>query len=137
MNKEKSCGIIVFNDDKVLVIKHNKGHFGFPKGHVEPGETEHETAKREVKEETNIDALIIDGFRDYITYSPKEKVIKDVIYFVGNAVSFDLKNQEKEVSNCLFVPSNEVLDLLTFEDEKNIFKKALTFKENLNDKESN
>lgn len=137
MNKEKSCGIIVFNDDKVLVIKHNKGHFGFPKGHVEPGETEHETAKREVKEETNIDALIIDGFRDYITYSPKEKVIKDVIYFVGNAVSFDLKNQEKEVSNCLFVPSNEVLDLLTFEDEKNIFKKALTFKENLNDKGSN
>lgn len=133
MKKEKSCGIIVFNDDKVLIIKHKQGHYGFPKGHVENNETEFETAIREVKEETNIDVKIIEGFRDYITYSPKENVIKDVIYFVGTALSYDLKNQEEEVSKCIFVTIEDALKLVTFDDEKNIFKKAIIFKENLND----
>ena len=62
MKKEKSCGIIVFDNDKVLVVKHLDGHYGFPKGHVENNETEEETAIREVKEETNCDAKIIPGF---------------------------------------------------------------------------
>ena len=130
MMKEKSCGIIVFLNDTVLIIKHVKGHYGFPKGHVEKNETEYETAIREVKEETNIDASIIDGFRDYITYSPKKNVIKDVIYFVGIAKSFDLKNQEKETSECKFVSISEALNLISFEDEKGIFKKALDFYKN-------
>ena len=63
MKKEKSCGCIVFNDGKVLLVRHNKGHWDFPKGHVEPGETEEQTAKREVKEETNIDVEINTNFR--------------------------------------------------------------------------
>lgn len=137
MLKEKSCGIIVFNNNKVLVIKHNQGHYGFPKGHVEANETEYETAIREVKEETNIDAKIIDGFREYITYSPKENVIKDVIYFIGEALTFDLRNQEEEVSKCMFITIDEALNFITFDDEKNLFKKAIIFKENMNDKRSN
>lgn len=55
MKYEKSCGAIVIEDGKVLLVKHNAGHWDFPKGHVEEGETEFETAIREVKEETNID----------------------------------------------------------------------------------
>ena len=43
MIKEKSCGAIVFKDGKVLLIKHNAGHYAFPKGHTEDGETEKET----------------------------------------------------------------------------------------------
>ena len=45
------------------MVKQLLGHWGFPKGHIEKDETEYETALREVKEETNIDARIIDGFR--------------------------------------------------------------------------
>ena len=40
MKKEKSCGIIVFDEDRVLLIKHNGGHISFPKGHVEEGDPE-------------------------------------------------------------------------------------------------
>ena len=39
MKKEKSCGCIVMHKDKVLLVKHNKGHWDFPKVHVEEGET--------------------------------------------------------------------------------------------------
>ena len=59
MKFEKSCGCIVLNNEQVLLVKHNKGHWDFPKGHVEEGETEKQTALREVKEETNIDVQII------------------------------------------------------------------------------
>ena len=58
MVKEKSCGTICFDGDKVLMVKHNAGHCAFPKGHVEEGETEFETAIRETKEETGIDVEI-------------------------------------------------------------------------------
>lgn len=33
--REKSCGCIITKDNKVLLIKQTKGHWGFPKGHVE------------------------------------------------------------------------------------------------------
>ena len=53
---EKSCGALVFRQDPrtgrryVLMIRHKHGgHRSFPKGHVEAGETEHETAIREVE----------------------------------------------------------------------------------------
>ena len=56
MKYEKSCGCIVFNEKKqILLVHQNAGHWGMPKGHVENDETEIQTAKREVKEETNLD----------------------------------------------------------------------------------
>jgi tRNA nucleotidyltransferase (CCA-adding enzyme) len=54
----KKCGIIVFNTDvkKYLLVYGKKSHkWGFPKGHMEPMETEEETALRELKEETGIE----------------------------------------------------------------------------------
>ena len=55
MKQEKSCGCIVLDKRTVLLIKHNSGHWDFPKGHVEGEESEVETAIREVKEETGLD----------------------------------------------------------------------------------
>ena len=43
MKKEKSCGAVIFDHDKVLLIKQSNGDWGFPKGHVEGDETEMET----------------------------------------------------------------------------------------------
>ena len=58
---EKSCGALVFRQDPktgcmyILMIRHKRGgHRSFPKGHVEAGETEHQTAIREVEEETRL-----------------------------------------------------------------------------------
>ena len=127
MKKEKSCGIIVFKDDKVLVIKHNRGHYGFPKGHVEDNETEEETAIREVKEETNVDAKIIGDFRKVITYSPKENVMKDVVYFIGIPKSLNIKNQIEEVSEATFVATDIALNLVTYHDETKVLEEAIEY----------
>lgn len=133
MEKEKSCGIIVFYKNEVLIVKHNKGHYGLPKGHVVEGETEEETAIREVKEETNVDAQIIDGFRKVVTYSPKNGVLKDVVFFVGKPITFNLVNQECEISKVAFYPIDSALDVITFKDERNILKDAIDFYLNLGD----
>jgi len=126
--QEKSCGVIVFYNDKVLLIKHNLGHIGFPKGHVEGMETEEETAIREVKEETNCDVEIIPGFREKITYNPKPNITKDVIFFIGKPLNKELSPQLAEVQKADFVNYKEALNLLTYQDEKDLLKKALQYK---------
>lgn len=65
MLHEKSCGAVLFTTEKgikkFLLVESN--YFGFPKGHVEENETEQETALREIKEETGVDATINPGFQ--------------------------------------------------------------------------
>ncbi|MFH1332713.1 MAG: NUDIX domain-containing protein, partial [archaeon] len=63
MIKEKSAGVIVYNNGEFLILQYTAGHWDFPKGHIEKGETERETALRELKEETGItDAFFVKGF---------------------------------------------------------------------------
>lgn len=94
MTYEKSCGGIVYRkfhgNTEILLIKHIKsGYWSFPKGHVENSETEEETAKREIKEETGIDVYIDSGFRETVTYSPRKDAKKEVVYFVARAKNYD------------------------------------------------
>ena len=83
------AGTIVFSSaspEKILVLYQQKHRdFSFPKGHMEIGESETETATRELLEETNTKAEIIEGFRRQIEYPmPKQKdVIKQAVYFLG------------------------------------------------------
>ena len=74
MEKEKSCGAVIFREENTrryyLVLKSTQGHTTLCKGHVEGEETEHETAAREIREETGLEVEFIHGFRRVITYSP-------------------------------------------------------------------
>lgn len=128
MKKEKSCGAVLYfiKDNKrlYLIEQMNLGHFSMVKGHVEGNETEVETALREIKEETNLDAKIDTNFRHVITYSPKEDSIKDVIYFVGEILSYDVKEQPEEVRKVLFLEYEEAYNILTYESDKETIKLA-------------
>ena len=124
MEKEKSCGTMCFNGNKVLMVKHNAGHWAFPKGHVEENETEVETAIRETKEETGIESEIISDQQFIITYSPKENVIKDVIYFIAKPKNSELNRQESEIADLDWVNIEEAEDRITFDDEKELYQKV-------------
>ena len=127
MKKEKSCGIIVFDNDKVLLIKHNGGHISFPKGHVEENETEEETSIREIKEETNIDVEIDNKFRKVITYSPKEGVTKDVVFFIGKAISDDLKIDPNELLEAKWVNTKDAKDYFKYQETIDVYEEALRY----------
>ena len=124
MIKEVSCGIIVFDRDRVLLIKHNGGHTSFPKGHMEKGELLRETATRETLEETGIEAEIISEVCFVNTYSPKENYMKDVILFIGIKIGGTLKPQLEEVSLCDFFTYDAAMKELTFAIDKKILKQA-------------
>lgn len=129
MKYEKSCGAIVFDDDKVLVVKHRAGHVDFPKGHVENQETEEETAIREVKEETNVD-ISIEGCRNTVHYSPKEGVEKEVVFFAAKKINGEIVPQLEEVSEVKWVSINDVKKYLTYETAIDVFEKVLEERKN-------
>lgn len=57
MSDTLSCGVIMLNEDGEILLAHATGstHWDIPKGHADEGESPHETALRETKEETGID----------------------------------------------------------------------------------
>lgn len=125
MKYEKSCGAVIFSNDKVLVIQQVKGHWGFPKGHVEQGETEVETAKREIKEETNLDVNINEKYRYVEHYSPAEGIEKDVIFFVAEKTGGEIKVQEEEVIQTEWLLPKEALERVTYVSSKRILEKII------------
>ena len=125
MKKEKSCGCIIIKDDEVLLIKHNKGHWDFPKGHMEEGETEKQTAIREVKEETNMDVEIISEQKYKANYIIEDKQVeKEVVFYLAKPLSLEIKAQEAEVSIVEWVKIEEAVEKITYPTSKNIIKQV-------------
>ena len=131
MRTEKSCGAVVFrnkNDNiQVLLIRHlNGGHWAFPKGHVEKGETEEQTALREVLEETGLAVELDNRYRQVVSYSPKKDVVKNVVYFVATASS-DAATvaQEEEISQIVWVDMHNAADYVSFDNDKKVLLGAI------------
>lgn len=129
---EKSCGIIPYTikDGHIyyLLIKQTNNVICFPKGHVEENETEKETALRECMEETNVKASIIDGFRDSMTYYMEEyDKYKNVVYFVGKIINFDMIKQDKEIEAIKMLNYEEALNALEYQNLKDVLIKANDF----------
>jgi 8-oxo-dGTP pyrophosphatase MutT (NUDIX family) len=125
--QEKSCGAVVYRKHhgniEILLIKHlNSGHWSFPKGHIEEGETEFETAKREIKEETGIDVIIDHTFRETVTYSPRKDTQKIVVYFLGKALNYEYSAQKEEIAEVRWFDIGHAPAVLTYENDKSIIK---------------
>ena len=121
MKQEKSCGCIVINEkNEILLVHHNAGHWGLPKGHMEEGETEIETAIRETKEETNIDVEVNENFRYTQIYSPKENVMKEVVYFLAKNVNNNKEAQLEEVSEVRWFNFEKAIETITYDNSKEI-----------------
>lgn len=124
---EKSCGAIVCQEvdglPRVLVIQHkNGGHWAFPKGHVEQGETEADTARREIREETGLKVKLDQSFRRVVTFSPKPQVMKDVVYFAARPTGGDPKRQEAEVEDMVWATLSQALKLVTYESDREVLR---------------
>ena len=132
INKEKSCGAIVYRkyhgNTEILLIKHIKsGYWSFPKGHMEAGETEVETAQREILEETSIEVFIDDGFRETVTFSPRRDTFKEVVYFVAKAKNYNFEPQQDEIAEIKWIEIGQAQSFLTFDNDKMIVNKAKAF----------
>lgn len=123
--QEKACGCIIIEAGKVLLIKQNEGHWGFPKGHVEGNETEEETARREVKEETNLDVEIDSSKRYTMKYYTDKGNLKEVVFFLAKKSSDIIKPQEEEIAEIKWLDFERAISTITYDNTKELFKKVL------------
>ncbi|MBI4141322.1 NUDIX domain-containing protein, partial [Candidatus Woesearchaeota archaeon] len=106
---------------------HSPGHWDFPKGHVEHGETNETTALREIKEETGIkDAKILPDFKEKIHYffkQDKQLISKDVVFFIAITQTKEIKLSEEHIGY-EWLNYEQAFQRLTFKNSKNILTKA-------------
>jgi len=133
MKSEKSCGIVVFREELperlYLLLHYEEGHWDFPKGHIEAGETEKEAAFREVYEETGIpepDFELIMGFRERIDYSFKqggETIQKEVFFFLGRTGT-DAIRLSREHVGYEWLPYMQARARVTYDNARGVLEKA-------------
>jgi len=134
---EKSAGAVVFrkegNKIYYLLLHYPSGartprnYWDFPKGHIERGEKEIETVKREVKEETGLeDIKFIEGFKKWVKYFFRfqgKTVFKIVIFYLVETKNKNVKISSEHIGY-KWLPYEEALEQLLFKNAKEILKKA-------------
>lgn len=107
----KSCGVIPFRqrngEQEFLILLQTNNCWSFPKGHMEAGETETQTALRELLEETGLSARLIPGARAVLSYDIPPRTRKQVVLFLGEARG-DVAVQEQEIVGCRWVTAQEL-----------------------------
>lgn len=134
MKKDTSVGIIVFRKTKktilYLIIKHNKGHWAFPKGHRDAGEKTIDAALRELYEETGINKIELISKKIMLKehYIIKKKggknILKTVQYFIAKTSQRGVKIDGNEIVDSCWCTFDKALDLITFSEAKEILVKA-------------
>lgn len=101
-----------------------------PKGHIEQGETEERAAKREVKEETGLnDVEFVEGFREEIHYWFKfqgKTISKTVVFYLGQTHEETITISSEHLGY-EWLPCEEALEKLTFQNARDVLKKAHGF----------
>ncbi len=125
LKQEKACGCIIIEEGKVLLIQQIEGHWGFPKGHMEAGETEIETAIREVKEETNLDVEINADKRYTMEYVINKEINKQVVLFIAKKIGGNEKYQKSEIKSMKWLKFEDALEIITYDNTRELFTKVL------------
>ena len=130
--KDQSFGIIPIqiNQGEVqfLLVQHHAGHWAFPKGHAEIGETDIEAAKRELREETGIaEVQLVDGVtltESYYFKRSTQTIAKTVRYYLGYVKQRDVRIQVAEIKGYNWVNFEKALGLITFAECRRIITEA-------------
>lgn len=112
----RSCGVLPYritNTDReyLIVFEQFSQCWSLPKGHMEPGETETETALRELKEETGLTAWLDENACVTVEYPISPIARKQVVFFLGE-VSGVPQVREGEIEKFRWVKENELENFL-------------------------
>jgi len=133
---ERSAGAVVFYaenefaDPDYLLLNYTAGHWDFPKGNIEAGEVERQTAAREIREETGItDVEFIEGFRMKIGYRYRHGrriVQKEVVLFLARAKTNNVVLSHEHIGYA-WKKYEDALERLTYRNAKNLLAAAKDF----------
>ena len=134
---EHCAGAVVFTrqggEPRFVIVHSHLNRHGFPKGHVEEGEREEQTALREILEEVGLHARLIPGFRSVEVYRlpQKQNTWKQVVLYLAEYRDQTLSPQPDELRGAGLYSYEEAMELLEFESSKRILTEAKAFLEGL------
>lgn len=127
---ETSAGAVVFHrGEQIEYLLLFSTFWGFPKGHIEPGEDERTAALREIREEAGLQVTLLNGFRyvEKYTYQLKGQLNhKQAIYFVAQAHSRAAR-LSWEHSDMAWLPFDAALARLQFDGLRDALRAANEF----------
>ncbi len=129
--EQRSAGGAVFRDDGgklqvVIILTAAEKRWQIPKGIIDPGETSEQAAVREVREESGVDAEIIDGIAttDYWFSFPidgvRRRIHKFVDFYLMRYTGGDTADHDGEVIEARWVDVDEALAMLEFDQERSV-----------------
>jgi bis(5'-nucleosidyl)-tetraphosphatase len=130
---DESFGIVPVKQEegewKFLLILHKGGHhWGFPKGHGNPGESSQEAARRELKEETGLDIVRFlqeSPFVEKYQFSKRGELVEKQVSYFPAIVSGNLQLQVEEIRDAKWLPFQEALAQLSFEEARQICRHVM------------
>lgn len=131
MIEETSAGMVLFRkeDSKILflLLHYPSGHWDFIKGKMEEGESTHETAIREAKEETGImDITFLENFEEWINYDFQyqgELVHKKVVFFLAETKTNQVMISHEHLGYT-WMDYNTSMEKTTFDNAKTVLTRA-------------
>lgn len=132
MALERSAGAVVFHEDEegsllFLLLQYGPGHWDFPRGNMEKGESEEDTAVREVREETGLTGLrFVPGFREEVTwyYRREGKTIRKTASYLLAESPYQEVTLSWEHQGYAWLPYEEARKRVTFDNAKRTLRKA-------------
>jgi 8-oxo-dGTP pyrophosphatase MutT (NUDIX family) len=130
---EVSAGGIVYRRAGVeparfLLIRDSYDNWGFPKGHLEDGESPADAARRETGEETGLDRLVLQGPIRVIDWHFRFRgrhIHKYCHFFLFESPNGDPCPQFDEgITDCQWRSLDEALDLLSYDNARGVLKRA-------------
>ena len=134
--EEVSAGGVVVDSGRVVVIVPTRraasGHkvLALPKGHVDPGETPAQAARREVREEAGVDAALVDQLGEVRYWYQRDgrRIPKLVTFFLFDYVSGDVADHDHEVEEARWIPLEQAVRELTYKGEREMVQRAVGFR---------
>ncbi len=118
----KQAGGVVLMGHQVVLRRTARGEYLFPKGHIDPGETEEETARREVAEETGVEAGIVAPLGE-IGFSYQGDDYRVAMFLMR--VTRRLPDWPEHLArDTVVVPREQVAGLLSFESYRQLWAEA-------------
>lgn len=134
MHMEVSSGMVVYKGSgdgiRFLLLTRKEGFLDFPKGHIESGEDEIESARRETMEETGLELVPDTGFRyrqEYWYRRGGENIKKKVTMFLAKAPQNSKVHVSFEHEGYRWLSFGEAMRELSFKNQKDMLRKALEY----------
>jgi len=123
---EVSAGGVVLRKERMVLLARRNEDWQFPKGQVEKGERIEETAVREVREETGIEARIIKplGRINYWYYREGRRIYKTVHFFLMEAVKENMERRDSEMDEVRWFNLEDAIKKISYRNERDILEGA-------------